>query len=267
MRTKRFMEGVYTAVKEKMAIIGNRPVCVLYAGTGPFATLVLPLLTRFSENQVQFILLEVNESAMQSLQHLVISLKLEKYILSMERADATQWKLPPASNVDVFICETMQQGLKNEPQVAICHHILPQLPQHTILIPQKVVLKAAMIDHSKIMSAKLEGGSFDEGILVLDTVFILDKESILYNRVTDNEGIFFPETRVSIPDHFIKTHPELYLLTEITVYKEEELLFDECALTIPLFLSLLQPLQNQIAFRYITGKKPGLSYHLLPDKH
>lgn len=263
MRTKRFMDGVYSAVKDKIEKVVSRPVRVLYAGTGPFATLVLPLVARFTEHQVQFILLEVNESSMNSLQELIKELGIEKYISYIEKTDATQWKLPPGDNVDVFICETMQQGLKNEPQVAICYHILPQLHPNAIMIPERIILKASLVNQSKIIAAKLDDGSAGDGIHILDTVFILDKETILNHpeRITGrNESISFPGTMVSIPMKVAETHPALTILTEIGIYKEEQLLYDECALTLPLTLTTVKPAQDQIIFRYITGKTPGLTY-------
>jgi hypothetical protein len=47
LRTKRFVSGLYHAIKT-VADRRAGPVHVLYAGTGPWATLVLPLTSRFS---------------------------------------------------------------------------------------------------------------------------------------------------------------------------------------------------------------------------
>ena len=149
MRTKRFMDGIYEATAAKAEANPGRPVHILYAGTGPFATLVLPLTARFSSQQLQFTLLEVNENSYTCLQQLIKTLQIENYIHRLEKADAAKWTLPANEQVDIFISETMQQGLKNEPQVTICMNLVPQLQNNTIIIPEQITLIAALIDHQK----------------------------------------------------------------------------------------------------------------------
>ena len=53
MRTRIFMRGLKQAVSTKLRANPNRAVTVLYAGTGPFATLLLPLVTIFDTTQLK----------------------------------------------------------------------------------------------------------------------------------------------------------------------------------------------------------------------
>jgi len=260
-RTKRFMDGITEATGDMLKTTAGRAVHILYTGTGPFATLMLPLIARFSEQQIQFTLLEVNDTSFNCLQKLVGTLQLEKYIRRIEKTDATNWKLPSNETVDIFICETMQQGLRTEPQVAICMNIIPQLQSATIIIPEQIILKAALIDLGERMKRKFGNKSSGNDVHLLDTIFTLNKEMIL--QQADEASTVFPETTIAIPPEVAASHPFLYLLTDIVVYKQEKLLIDQSPLTLPLKLAdLSQYLPAKIKLQYHTGKKPGIQFSM-----
>lgn len=266
-RTKRFMNGICKATGDVLKSNPGKPVHILYAGTGPFATLVLPLTAHFSEQQIQFTLLEVNESSFNCLQKLITTLCLEKYIRHIEQADATKWKLPSNKPVDIFICETMQQGLRKEPQVSLFMNIVPQLPSEAIIIPEQITLKAALIDLTLRMQQKLGNNSVGDPVHLLDNIFTLNKETILLNAATHLQAAensrAFAETAMTIPVEATGSHPMLYLLTEIIIYKEERLLMDESPLTLPLKLAELnQQTSTKIKFQYHTGKNPGVQFSM-----
>jgi hypothetical protein len=270
MRTKRFMDGIYEATGDMLKITTGRPVHILYAGTGPFATLLLPLITRFSEQQIQFTLLEVNEPSFNCLQKLVSTLQLEKYICRIEKADATTWKLPSNEPVDIFISETMQQGLEKEPQVAICMNIVPQLPSNTIIIPEQITLAAALIDLQERIRKKFGHNSSANAVHLLNTIFTLNKETIMQHAAASQQAgetsPAFPATVATIPAEIAASHQLLYLLTDIVIYKQEKLLMDQSQLTTPLKLAdLSQQLPAKIKFQYHTGKKPGIHFSMSND--
>jgi len=261
------MDGIYQASGDMVKTNQGKTVHILYTGTGPFATLLLPLTARFSEQQIQFTLLEVNETSFNCLQKLVKTLDLEKYIHRIEKADATKWKLPSNEPVDIFICETMQQGLRTEPQVAVCMNIVPQLPSKAIIIPERITLKAALIDLGERMQIKFGYKSPGNAVHLLDSIFTLNKEMILHHAATyqhtgETSGVF-PETAITIPAEIVDTHPLLYLLTEIMIYNQEHLLIDNSPLTLPLKLADLSEHQPaKIKFQYHTGEKPGIQFSM-----
>ncbi|HKP32127.1 MAG TPA: hypothetical protein VJT83_05350, partial [Chitinophagaceae bacterium] len=227
MRTKKFMDAVYEATRNKINSNPGKKIHILYAGTGPFATLVLPLTAKFASTDIQFSFLEINDASYECLQKMIKFLHLEKYIHRIEKADATKWEIPTGDNIDIFICEAMQQGLKKEPQVAICQNIVPQLSEETIIIPTQVVLKAVLINPEKRMQEKLELDDELKSIHELGTVLTLSRESILNDDV-------FAEKVFDIPEETAHNYPELSILTEISIYNDHKLLIDESALTMPL---------------------------------
>ena len=52
MRTIMFLRGLHDAVVERLKRISGRPLRVLYAGCGPYATLAVPLMTLFPAEDV-----------------------------------------------------------------------------------------------------------------------------------------------------------------------------------------------------------------------
>lgn len=260
-RTKRFMDGIYEATQDKLGTITGRPVHILYAGTGPFATLILPLTARFSAAQIQLSLLEVNELSFTRLQQLISNLGLEKYIHRIEQADATTWTLPAGEPVDIFITETMQQGLVKEPQVELCMNIVPQLPAQAIIIPEQITLTAALIDLTKRMRNKRLNDNTTDTVYLVGTVFTLNKETIL--EQAGKTAHAFPAKNITIPAAIIDSHPLLYLLTDITIYNQEKLLIDKSQLTLPLKLAdLSENPPATISCQYYMGKNPGIQFNI-----
>jgi hypothetical protein len=226
MRTKKFFDGIYFAVNEKLDQVAGRPLHIVYAGTGPFATLALPLIFSFSSEQVQLTLLEVNEISYKSLQKTLKILDVEHYVRRTVRTDACQYTLP-AEKIDLLICETLQQALKTEPQVSILLNLVPQLAEDTVLIPQQIRLEAVMVDPGKRMKSKQaeKPETYDQ---VLMNIFTLDLES---TRRMAAEGI--PGCNISVDAASGERFPELYIYTLITIYKNIEILTDESPLTMP----------------------------------
>jgi predicted RNA methylase len=265
MRTKKFMDGVSNATRDCLKN-NKRPIQILYAGTGPFATLMLPLTAQFSSEEIQFTLLEINGNSFNCLQTLINKLKLENYIHRLENADATQWRLPANQQIDLFICETMTQGLQSEPQVAICINIVPQLTGQTILIPEEISLRAALINPKTRMERKLGLGlkdkkDIEDDIIVIEDILKLNRNTIRKlsilkdekNRILDT----LPPIFIALDHKASKAHRELYALTEVTIYGEQKLIIDESALTIPLKLVEVDHSTN-IQLQYLLGKNPGI---------
>lgn len=263
MRTKKFMDSVYAAVKEVLQVSPEKTIHILYAGTGPFATLILPLTAHFSPQQIKFSLLEVNEGSYHALQHLISRLHLEEYIQRIENADATKWRLPDDEQVDIFICETIRSGLKSEPQVAISMNIAPQLSAETIMIPHQITLTAALINEPGKIHEQFTPNSSYPSIFKLAEIFTLNKKTILShvasNVQKDETEFNFEGINIALPAQIVDKHPVLYLLTDIIIYKEERLLMDESPLTTPLKIKDLRPEPpTEIILQYRTGKNPGI---------
>lgn len=266
LRTKRFVDGVYQAVCDTLAQHPDRPVHILYAGTGPFATLVLPLVARFSSQQVQWSLLEINPVSFACLQHLITQLGLQHYVHRFENVDAATYLLPPGERIDIFVTETMQESLKREPQVGICMNLVPQLPPEAIMIPQAIRLKAAFINLGQRNRNKALGISSSIAIQEMGTIFAFNKERIGQHAAAFNgtNGMYsFPTVEIAVPEATVADRPFLYILTEITTYQNEELLIDQCSLTLPHRLADLSgKAVLSLHFYYQTGPQPKVHWAL-----
>jgi hypothetical protein len=266
VRTQRFAQGLYQAVCHKRAANPARPVQVLYAGTGPFATLVLPLAGRFGPDAVQWNLLEVNPTTHAHASQLLQRLGLWPYVRRFELADATTWQVPPGETMDILVTETMQYALRREPQVAICLNLLPQLPPDAILVPQQIRLQAALVNVGQRIRHRLGQSPADNGIEILGPVFAFDAPTARHHAATwqRQPSHSFPPATVTLPPGLAQTHPLLYILTEITVYQHTLLLMDECSLTIPLKLADIAGHNAQaLRFGYQTGQVPGLRWEAI----
>jgi hypothetical protein len=266
LRTKRFVDGVYQAVCDTLAAHPNRPVHILYAGTGPFATLVLPLVARFSSQQLQWSLLEINPTSFACLQQLINKLGLQDYIHRFEKTDAANWALPVGERIDIFVTETMQESLKREPQVGICMNLMPQLPPEVIMIPQEIRLKAALIHPGQRIRDRVQSISNSTALQELGTIFAFNKHSIGQHAAafTNTQGSYtFPTVAISVPEEALADRPFLYILTEITTYQNEELLIDQCSLTLPHRLADLSgKAGSTLYFHYQTGPRPKMHWEL-----
>jgi hypothetical protein len=259
MRTKKFVDGLYKAVCKVQEDNGSKPVHILYAGTGPFATLVLPLIARFSSQELQFTLLEVNEDSYKCVNKLFEILNLKEYIHHSVQVDATQWKLPVDLGIDIFLSETMQRALKCEQQVAICMNIIPQLSPKILMIPENIVLNAALIHHEKkSMTSNISNPVINR----LGTIFELNKETILQHTSAFNEskGSYnFPPIILNIPKSSNQKVPTLNILTEILVYDENLITFQESGLTMSFLINQFQGiLPEEVTFYYQIDENPGI---------
>ena len=65
-RTVIFIRGVHAAIATLQARLPQQPIRILYAGCGPFATLLLPLLTRFKATELDITLLDIHQRSLNS---------------------------------------------------------------------------------------------------------------------------------------------------------------------------------------------------------
>ena len=75
-RSVVFIRAVYAAIKAAQARFAQAPVEILYAGCGPFATLLLPILGRFEPGELTVHLLDIHQRSLDS-----VGLLINKLIL------------------------------------------------------------------------------------------------------------------------------------------------------------------------------------------
>jgi hypothetical protein len=227
-RTCSFARGLNQAILHKRATKPASPVHVLYAGCGPFATLILPLLTRFSPDQLQVSLIEINPISADCVEKLFARLGLQNYLVDLRRADAVQLKLAQPSYIDIVVSETMQRALKNECQVQIMSNLMSQLSDDVIMVPQRISLTLASQDYSTPKNSADDIRPYQS----LGTLFDFSKQTIRSSAIRIESGTLTLQTdcvTAQIPHHDVV----LYVLTEIQVFADEWLTLNQSGLTTP----------------------------------
>lgn len=119
LRTKRFVRGLHEGIRAAQNRFPGQTIQVLYAGTGPFATLALPLTTIFSSAEVNFTLLEINPESLKSLPRVLAAFGAERHVRAISGADATVYQADRNQPLHLVVTETMQNALKKGPQVPV----------------------------------------------------------------------------------------------------------------------------------------------------
>ncbi len=244
LRTQRFCRGLKKAVADKLTQDPGRAVHVVYAGTGPFATLALPVMTQFEPTQLQFTLLEINDQSYSIVKGLLAGLGLEKYVRRTELCDATQWQAPDEP-VDIVISETMNKALIKEPQVYIMLNMAKQLPATVTYIPAEIKVNIAHVRN------------YHNAPVTLAPLCNFDRQcylEIVQRSAGKPDWVFEPVTYNYTP----VADQTLVYATDITVYGDEMLGYNESSLN---FTHKIQgPLPQHPAllqFKYGLNPLPG----------
>ena len=256
-RTVQFIKGLYQAVLAARSRFNAAPVHVFYAGTGPYAALILPLTTIFSPDAVQFTLVEAHPVTYEMLLQTIDKLGVRAWLKKTICGDACHIQPADYEPVHVFLTETMHAALAREPQVAITRHFARQLPSDAIFLPEKIRIWAGLsnpaLNNSRIFST--------------DPTQIFDHELGTLMELTsvsagnDREDTF-PVVTISVPENLRTDYPLLSLYTEITVFGKQIITMGESPLTLPVQIMNFQKTNfaaDSIRFQYRIGVDPGFS--------
>ncbi len=223
-RTLKFLRGVDQAIHDRLAIAPDRPVEILYAGTGPFATLVFPLLARFTPQQLQLTLVEINDMSFAALQRLFAKPEYSGFARELLHADCTKLELSDWSAIDILLSETMQYSLQREHQVPITQYLVPRLREDVVLIPQEIRVSLATLGPT--------GGTGEWLVTPYAPLVVLSKKGLINPSTTDGT----PGTEAIPQELLIPARADaqgiLSLTTDIRVYGEHSLGFNESGLTV-----------------------------------
>lgn len=260
MRTRQFIRGIDKAIKEKVT---EKPIHILYAGTGPFATLILPFIFRYSKQDIKYTLLELNPFTFQILQNLIDKLGLEEYNITLVKDDATKYKIDPKNKPDIIISETMQNALAKEQQVPIFLNLMKQAKNDSIFIPEKIELHLGLIK-AGIPIEELHKKHYSK----IKKVFEVSKEAMFSSNPSEKLSVekkSFPKRKTLIENKNLKGFNQLILITEIQVYKNEKIEINNSGLTTPIFIKdISDTLKESIKIntQYIISSSPKLEYDI-----
>ncbi|MBQ4811583.1 class I SAM-dependent methyltransferase [Pseudoalteromonas luteoviolacea] len=249
IRTQMFAQGVAKAISDKLTA-AIKPIRILYAGTGPYATLLLPLLAASTEQlPLEITLLDIHKENIAAVEALITHFGLEGYHIELVHGDATQWR--PKSEqqyFDIIISETMTALLKREPQVFIFKHLVQYLQADGVLIPERVSLRTWLTPQSKQAGPDVFVGEF----------FCLDKSRAQELNKGD-EASFCSE--LTIPEGNWAEHV-VKLTTDILVYRQLSLHEGDCSLNIAFTFSPYDAVltsNKPIVFKYVQPDSPDFS--------
>ncbi|EHW0692319.1 class I SAM-dependent methyltransferase [Vibrio parahaemolyticus] len=256
LRTQIFLKGVHQCFQDKLA--QKESINVLYAGTGPYGMLVIPLLHLFRADQVKVWLLDIHPKNIDALTTLTRVLGISDRVAFMGVADATRWRPDGEVRFDVLVSETMTALLAREPQVSIFAHLQRYLADDGEFIPQQIVLgtELAAADSSGLPPIKL--GSF----------FQLNRKTC--QDIADGNNSCLSGT-IPLPDDLSTlNYQSVSFTTDIQVYSEHWLRKNQCSLNMPLSHNGLKLVKGgEIRFEYIFSDSPGyvfdITKEILPD--
>jgi hypothetical protein len=254
-RTAVFLRGINKALLSKISEVNKMPIRILYAGTGPYGTLVIPLLTLFKPEMLKVDMLDINSHSLEALHKIVDRLNFNDFVEDMYCEDATTFRV--SKTYDVVISETMLACLKNEPQVAIMQNLIPQLTKECLFIPEKISVDACLINHKmeqdRMMCVEGEKPLFERR--PLGNVFTVSKQNM--NSITEKKSF-------SIPDDAVAAFPALKLFTTVTVYNNEVLTENDSSITMPKqHYDFRNENSRGIEFWYVKGEKPRIESRVI----
>ncbi|MBO9584288.1 MAG: hypothetical protein J7574_09025 [Flavobacterium sp.] len=265
LRTTNFIKGVFKALNSLDVLFPERNINILYAGCGPYATLILPLLPLFNKERIKAVLIDINKTSIESVQQIISIIGLESYNLRLIEADATTYIIPKDFEVDLAVSETMHYALTREPQVAISRNIIKQLPQHGIFIPQeiKIDLVYTFFDYEPSLKVDINGIKGYKNMqpyiynVFVDRLLTINKEHFVGdNLVSKIETDYY-----SLPIEF-SNFPDICLFTEIKIFEDIELKTAESYITNPYCIVSMYSIKDypQIQFIYDFSEMPKWTY-------
>ena len=219
-RTAIFLRGIHQAISDMLQQERTTPLSILYAGTGPYATLLTPLLHLYKPTEIQIDLMDINPVSIRSANQVFQTLGFGAYVNAVfEGVDATTFKIEKP--YDIVISETMHAALKKEPQVAIMQNLIPQMPEHAVFIPQQIAVDVALVSR----------GTWNSETSVIENVERMDLGCAM---VVDRDHLNSDQFRSTLQmPETIGACNILKLFTTIQVYGNHVLGENDCSLNIP----------------------------------
>jgi hypothetical protein len=246
-RSRVFIQGIFAAIHDRLTAQPERPVQLLYAGTGPLGWLMLPLLALFSARQLQVTALDIHPQSLASFRQLASLFGVSDRICQWVCADATVWQPEAGENFDLILSETMKHLLQQEPQVQIFTHLQQFLRAGGELLPQQINLAV-------MLQWRVDGGLQTS---LLGPLFSLNRQTAAQLATGDRSML---QGVLPLPQ-FEAGMVNLKLTTEIQVYQQHQLHQEQSQLTLSRYKTnlRLQP-GSSLTFEYQQGEYPDFHF-------
>lgn len=271
-RSVVFMRGINAAINALRLRFPGTRLEILYAGCGPFATLLLPLLGGFSPGELKLYLLDFHQRSLDSVELLINHFGFDSYAVQMINGDACSYK--HVGKLHLVVAETMQKSLEQEPQFAVTANLASQLSPMGVFIPQSidVVMCLCDLEHDKELLQTLHKTQWDElekdaTRYPLATVCTLSPERAFdqMQQAQSNSDKMEPQlepTIVVIPRITNIARLDAALFTRICVFEQYRLKDYESQITLPSKCHEVLPLAGGERYRvsYLLGGYPKFNF-------
>lgn len=276
-RSTMFIRGLYAAINSAQQRFSGAPIKLLYAGCGPFATQLLPLLTRFQGGELQVQLIDIHQQSLDSVSQLLKHFELRHHGIELTRADACSYQHPSA--LHIIIAETMQKSLEQEPQFAVTAQLAPQLCARGIFIPQQIDVELCLAHWQDEQQAWERGEAIEPQVLEaaglrypLASLFTLlpgqaasQLQSARHNTLSDKMEI--AGGLIEIPAIAKLQDFDPLLLTRIRVFEDYRLDDYQAEISLPYRVPELMPLSGGAVYEccYELGTYPRFNFQRIND--
>ncbi|MFD2231210.1 hypothetical protein [Alkalimarinus sediminis] len=274
-RSIAFIRGVNAAIKEAKNKFPSTRINILYAGCGPFATLLMPLLVKFKPDELEVSFLDIHQQSLDSVETLLRAFGLQSYKVNLIQGDACRYQ--HGNKLHIIVAEVMQKALEQEPQVAATANLAPQLYEQGIFIPEKIEVQLCLAHWEDEKALLRASGSVDSGALErsgmrhsLGELLLLQPSSV--NNLMKS-ALLNPETSVlelklktfRLPEIDNLEHYDLLMLTRIKVFSDYVLGDYESEITLPHKCYDVSLLSADLSYSalYQLGSYPR--FHLVAD--
>ena len=240
----------------------------MYAGCGPYATLLTPLLPLFKAEEIEVILIDINEYSIQSAKEIIVKLQLEDYIADAVCTNAINYKKPESWPLHLLISETMFNALTREPQLAITANLAPQLVHNGILIPEEVNIDLVYTFFGKETYLNNKEEVFHQNKSAIkhekvDRLFSLNKRNNFSEKTLEQHFQF--ESKVYEVPKENENRRDICLFTEVKIFNEFILNNAKSFITNPHCITAISNLGSDSKFQLIYDFKenPNWTYRSL----
>lgn len=256
-RTIRFFKGFYQAIRDTKSKYPDQSIDILYAGCGPYALLASLVAPFFETNEIQFTLLDINKTSLDSAKKVIEKLDLAGYVQDYILADAVSYQVPKHRTFRVVFSETMDKALRTEPIVPIYINLLQQLPEDVAMIPENVFLEAMLHHFDSVPDIPT---LYKEKQAPIGTSLgqVLNMRQAIHKYIDQQQQHkeLMPH-KVTVP-HLKDTH-YLTIETRIQVWDKVMLNRFESSLTVPEFKAIWQATESRaVEFVYFFKTTPYL---------
>jgi hypothetical protein len=277
-RSVVFIRGIYAAIHSLKSRFCDSPIEILYAGCGPFATLLLPLLGRFLPGELKLHLLDFHPRSLDSVELLLTHFGYSSHAVHTIKGDACAYRHP--GKLHLIVAETMQKSLEQEPQFAVTANLASQLRPMGVFIPQRIDVALYLSDpeHEKALlatSQKPQWGDLEKdgtryllaNVCTLSPERAFDQMLLAKTRAKKRVPHLEPTT-VVIPALADVARLDAALFTRICVFEQYWLKDYESQITLPLKCYEMLPLATgeRYRVRYQLGSYPKFNIERLSIK-